>query len=214
MTDRGIRSLELDKVDRFQLEDAGLQDELNRALAAVAGARDQDKKPVDIRFNGQGERHVRLGYVVETPIWKASYRLVLPDNADARKQKATLQGWAIVENQTDNDWKDVRLSLVSGRPISFIQRPLPAALRAAPDGGAGALCLAAAAGVRGRRREEHRDERLTRLDAPTASRRGGQRSRHGGGCQATREAHAAPMPRPRRHASTWSHSRRRRRRPL
>ncbi len=122
VTDRGVRSLELAKVDRFQLEDTGLQEELNRALAAVAGARDQDKKPVDIRFNGTGERRVRLGYVVETPIWKASYRLVLAgdDSAD-RKPKATLQGWAIVENQTDNDWNNVRLSLVSGRPISFVE---------------------------------------------------------------------------------------------
>ncbi len=122
VTDRGIRSLELDKIDRFQLEDAGLQEELNRALAAVAGARDQDKKPVDIRFNGVGERRVRLGYVVETPVWKASYRLVLAgDDPNDRKPKATLQGWAIVENQTDNDWNNVRLSLVSGRPISFVQ---------------------------------------------------------------------------------------------
>ncbi len=122
VTDRGIRSLELAKIDRFQLEDAGLQEELNRALAAVAGARDQDKKPVDIKFNGTGERRVRLGYVVETPIWKASYRLVLSgkDSAD-RKPRATLQGWAIVENQTDNDWANVRLSLVSGRPISFVE---------------------------------------------------------------------------------------------
>ena len=122
VTDRGIRSLELEKVDRFQLEDAGLQEELNRALAAVAGARDQDKKPVDIKFNGTGERRVRLGYVVETPIWKASYRLVLAgENPADRKPKATLQGWAIVENQTDNDWNNVRLSLVSGRPISFVE---------------------------------------------------------------------------------------------
>ena len=120
VTDRGIRSLELARVDHFQLEDRNLQEELNRALAAVAGARDQDKKPVDIRFNGQGDRHVRLGYVVETPIWKASYRLVLPAK-DARDKQGMLQGWAIVDNQTDNDWKDVRLSLVSGRPISFIQ---------------------------------------------------------------------------------------------
>lgn len=121
----GLRSLELEKIGKIQLEDAGLQDELNKALAALAGARDQDKKPVDIHFNGAGERQVRLGYVVETPIWKASYRLILPDEtADTSKNAAvhgTLQGWAIVENQTDNDWKDVRLSLVSGRPISFKQ---------------------------------------------------------------------------------------------
>ena len=90
VTEHGIRSLELAKIDRFQLEDAGLQSELNRALAAVAGARDQDKKPVDIQFNGTGERKVRLGYVVETPVWKASYRLVLageiiPETASPRR---------------------------------------------------------------------------------------------------------------------------------
>ena len=120
VTDGGIRSLELARVDHFRLEDRNLQEELNRALAAVAGARDQDKKPVDIRFNGQGDRRVRLGYVVETPIWKASYRLVLPGK-DPKDKQGMLQGWAVVDNQTDNDWKDVRLSLVSGRPISFIQ---------------------------------------------------------------------------------------------
>lgn len=122
ITDKGIRSLELEKIATLKLEDAALQDELTRALAAVAGARDQDKKLVALRFDGQGERRVRVGYVVETPIWKASYRLVFGESPGA-----TLQGWAIVENQTDNDWKDVRLSLVSGRPISFIEdlyRPL------------------------------------------------------------------------------------------
>lgn len=116
IAEKGIRSLELEKIAALKLEDAGLQDELNRALAAVAGARDQDKKLVALRFDGQGERRVRVGYVVETPIWKASYRLVFGDGPGA-----TLQGWAIVENQTDNDWQDVRLSLVSGRPISFIE---------------------------------------------------------------------------------------------
>ena len=120
VTEAGIRSLSLPTVDHFQLEDRNLQEELSRALAAVAGARDKDKKPVDIRFNGQGDRRVRVGYVVETPIWKASYRLVLPDKEAGDKQ-GFLQGWAIVDNQTDNDWKNVRLSLVSGRPISFIQ---------------------------------------------------------------------------------------------
>lgn len=110
-----IRSVELDKVTQLELEDKQLQEELGKALLALAQARDQDKKPVTINFSGEGERQVRLGYVVETPIWKTSYRLLLGDKA------SQLQGWAIVENQTDNDWNNVQLSLVSGRPISFIQ---------------------------------------------------------------------------------------------
>jgi hypothetical protein len=57
---------------------------------------------------------VRVGYVVENPIWKTSYRLVL-----GKEKKPFLQGWAVVENPSDEDWKDVRMALVSGRPISF-----------------------------------------------------------------------------------------------
>jgi hypothetical protein len=123
-----IRSIELSDARKIELEDPQLQSELSKALTALAQARDQDKKPVTLNFAGQGERPVRIGYVVETPVWKTSYRLVLPgEGADKAKDKPRLVGWAIVENQTDNDWSDVQLSLVSGRPISFIQdlyRPL------------------------------------------------------------------------------------------
>ena len=110
-----IRSIALDDVTKIELEDPVLQEELSKALKALAEARDQDKKPVTIHFQGDKERMVRLGYVVETPVWKTSYRLIL------NKEQSSLQGWAIVENQTDNDWNEVQLSLVSGRPISFIQ---------------------------------------------------------------------------------------------
>jgi hypothetical protein len=124
LTGSTIRQLPLDDVQGLALEDQQLQAELHRALAALTQARDQDKKPVVIRFEGQGNRRVRLGYVIETPVWKTSYRLVMPAKG---AQQGNLQGWAIVENQTDNDWNDVQLSLVSGRPISFVQdlyRPL------------------------------------------------------------------------------------------
>src|SRR5208337_374818 len=74
------------------------------------------KKAVSINFAGSGKRNVRVGYVVENPIWKTSYRLVLDKD---KKAPPYLQGWAVVENPTDEDWKDVRMALVSGRPISF-----------------------------------------------------------------------------------------------
>ncbi len=108
-----IRSLALPSVSSFSLDDPALQDELRRALLALSQARDQDKKPVTINFSGVGDRRVRIGYVVETPIWKTSYRLLLDKTA------SRIQGWAIVENQTESDWNGVALSLVSGRPISF-----------------------------------------------------------------------------------------------
>ncbi|MES2303858.1 MAG: hypothetical protein V4558_00005 [Gemmatimonadota bacterium] len=108
-----IRSIELPSISSLTLDDAKLQDELTRALAALSQARDQDKKPVTISYAGEGARRLRVGYVVETPIWKTSYRLILEE------KRTLLQGWAIVENQTESDWNNVSLSLVSGRPISF-----------------------------------------------------------------------------------------------
>jgi hypothetical protein len=127
-----FRSIPLSEIHAMVLDDPKLEKELDDALDAVAQSRDQDKKPVTIHFRGAGDRRVRIGYVVETPIWKTSYRLVLGANAgpttapaakDAIQPKndSKLQGWAIVENQTDNDWKDIQLSLMSGRPLSFIQ---------------------------------------------------------------------------------------------
>lgn len=114
VTNGTFRAIDLETVSSLTLDDAQLQDELTKALTALSQARDQDKKPVTINFTGSGERRVRIGYVVETPIWKTSYRLLLDDKT------SKLQGWAIVENQTESDWNNVDLSLVSGRPISFI----------------------------------------------------------------------------------------------
>src|SRR5207248_9053148 len=68
---------------------------------------------VRLGFKGDGKRKVRVGYVVENPIWKTSYRLTLDGGRPA------LQGWAAVENVTDEDWGEVRVVRVSGRPISF-----------------------------------------------------------------------------------------------
>lgn len=114
ITTAGIKSVAIDDAGSIQLADAKLQEEMNKALLAVAGARDSDKKNVTLHFKGDGDRQVKVGYVVETPVWKTSYRLVIDDKATSN-----LQGWAIVENQTDMDWNNIQLSLVSGRPLSF-----------------------------------------------------------------------------------------------
>lgn len=129
LTADGLRTLPLDAITRIRLLDEKLQKELEQALAVLALGHDSEKKSVSLSFAGKGERPVRVGYVQEAPVWKTSYRLVLGGEAAGEKpaDKALLQGWAIVENTTDRDWKDVRMALVSGRPISFVMdlyRPL------------------------------------------------------------------------------------------
>jgi hypothetical protein len=82
VSESGIQPLELAQISDVHIEDPELRRELAQALAALAQARDKDKKPVEIHFTGNGERRVRIGYVVETPVWKTSYRLILPGNGE------------------------------------------------------------------------------------------------------------------------------------
>lgn len=115
LTDDGFRSIALPSIQRIKLVNAALNRELQTALAVLATNHDTQKKTLSILFDGNGSRRARVAYLTETPIWKTSYRLVLDDS-----RPPFLQGWAIVENTTEHDWSDVNLSLVSGRPISFI----------------------------------------------------------------------------------------------
>lgn len=120
VTAGGVRSIAIPDISTFEILDAELAAELNKALGAIAEYRADRSKSVELRFAGQGQRRVMVGYVHEMPVWKTSYRLVLPDvDAADGKGKLMLQGWAIVENTTDQDWNNVQLGLVSGRPVSF-----------------------------------------------------------------------------------------------
>jgi len=114
LADDGLRSFVLADIAGVRITDAKIQGELTKALQTLAASHDAEKKSVVVNFNGNGKRRVAVSYMLETPIWKTSYRLVLAD-----QKKPYLQGWAIVENATEQDWENVQLSLVSGRPISF-----------------------------------------------------------------------------------------------
>ena len=89
---------------------------MQEALAILSKAHRSDKKTVTLDFLGKGKLPVRIGYIQEFPVWKTSYRLVVKDDGSM-----FLQGWAIIENTTEQDWSNVSLTLVSGQPISFVQ---------------------------------------------------------------------------------------------
>jgi hypothetical protein len=84
---------------------------LRAALESTAGAH-ASQHTLQIRGTLAGQ--VTLGYVVEAPLWRTTYRLVLGERG------ATLQAWALLHNDTDEPWTHVHVELVNGQPDSFL----------------------------------------------------------------------------------------------
>ena len=116
-TQAGVRSVALSQVQGLRFLRKEIQDDLAQALQVLSSSHGIEKKTVVLHFTGTGKRRVRIGYILEAPVWKTSYRLVL---GEKEKEGHLLQGWAMVENTSDADWKAVTLALVSGRPITFV----------------------------------------------------------------------------------------------
>jgi len=105
------------EVEELRFLDDSVQDDLHSLLDIFFSGLRKDRKRLSIQARGEGVRDVSLAYVIEAPVWKTSYRIVLPGEGD---DKPLLQGWALVDNTTEDDWKEVSLSLVAGLPISFV----------------------------------------------------------------------------------------------
>jgi hypothetical protein len=112
-----LRTLDLGAATAVHFSDPKLQEQFKDYLAALAASRSKDKRSVYLDSTGTAARDVVASYTIPAPVWKSSYRLIFGDGG-----KPTLEGWAIVDNTTSEDWTDIRLSLVSGRPISFISQ--------------------------------------------------------------------------------------------
>lgn len=119
VTDAGeVRTFPLTSALSVRVADHDLNEEISKYLNLVGSARDQDLRQMSIETSGAGERKVFVSYISEVPVWKSTYRILLPVK---ESEKPLLQGWAIVDNTVGEDWKDVELSLVAGAPQSFIQ---------------------------------------------------------------------------------------------
>jgi hypothetical protein len=143
ITDTGeVHSVDLNPTTSVRIAEKDLQVEVGRYLNLIASSRDQDVRRMTISTAGSGERNLYVSYISEVPIWKTTYRIVLPTKAD---KKPLLQGWAIVDNTVGEDWNEVELSLVAGAPHSFIQQlsepfygrrpvvPLPESVQLSPQ---------------------------------------------------------------------------------
>jgi hypothetical protein len=111
-----VRVFDLTPATTVRIADKDVNEEVGKYLGLVASTRDQDVRRMTISTAGEGERNVLVSYISEVPVWKSTYRIVVPTDG-----KPLLQGWAIVDNTVGEDWKNVELSLVAGAPQSFVQ---------------------------------------------------------------------------------------------
>lgn len=143
MTADGMRQLVLEEADALRFTDPAVQAQIDRALSAVAENARRERRRLTVHSrapqDGQaaGERRIRVGYVAETPLWKATYRLSMtqngqPQSGTSKEGSGALQGWAVLENLSGEDWKGVDLTVVSGNPVTlrqalytpyFVERP-------------------------------------------------------------------------------------------
>lgn len=113
--DGRLASYPLFDIEEVELLDERANQDLERALAANLYSRKRELRRLTLFTRGVGERRLFVSYVIEAPVWKTSYRMILGENG-----RRLLQGWALVDNTHDEDWTDVQLSLVAGLPVSFV----------------------------------------------------------------------------------------------
>ncbi|MEZ0261784.1 MAG: DUF4139 domain-containing protein [Alphaproteobacteria bacterium] len=119
MTGEGIKSALLEDLQSVSFDDPKIKADVARALDAIRENGTAERRMLTLNLLGQGNRDVTLSYVVDAPLWKTAYRMVVPE---AGAKTGLLQGWAVVENMTASDWNDVDLTLVSGNPVTFRQQ--------------------------------------------------------------------------------------------
>ena len=113
-----VRVIELTPQLSVRPLDASLQAQMDRYLELLSTTHANGLRHLTLDAVGQGTRPLRVSYISEVPVWKSTYRIVFPKEPNG---KATLQGWAVVDNTVGADWENVKLSLVAGAPQSFIQ---------------------------------------------------------------------------------------------
>jgi hypothetical protein len=109
-------SVPRDRVDDF-LKSLTVVDAISRKPLPVSIPRQQDDGAflvMKLQLPTKDKADVVLTYVTESPAWKPSYRVVVGD-----KGKVMIEGWAIVDNTSGEDWKDVRVGVGSSSALSF-----------------------------------------------------------------------------------------------
>ncbi|MBK66892.1 MAG: hypothetical protein CMP22_02030 [Rickettsiales bacterium] len=131
MGEDGLSVITIYDLAQIRIPNKALRSDFEKALSALKETNEKGSKTIKIVLDGTKSREVSYSYVIPAPLWKSAYRMVLPD-FNSNDKTGVLQGWAILENMSGQDWSDVKLSLTSGSPVTYKQNLYESYYRARP----------------------------------------------------------------------------------
>lgn len=115
-----MNSYEIASLGQLRFVNPKLQQQVTEYLRIVAEARNQERRSISIDLTRTGSTQLSARYMTPMPVWKSSYRMIF-----GKEGKPTLEGWAVVDNTSGEDWNGISLSLISGKPVSFLTNIYP-----------------------------------------------------------------------------------------
>ena len=115
-----INSYEIASLGQLRFVSPKLQQQVAEYLRIVAEARNMERRSISIDLTRSGATNLSARYMTPMPVWKSSYRMIF-----GKEGKPTLEGWAVVDNTSGEDWNGISLSLISGKPVSFLTNIYP-----------------------------------------------------------------------------------------
>ncbi len=114
-TETGITKISFKDILSFNFTEEVVQKEIEKALKRNREQLKPGSAFVDVIIStDQPETEATIQYALPAAAWKITYRLYKQEDG-----KYEFQGFAIVDNNTDEDWNDVLISVVTGEPITF-----------------------------------------------------------------------------------------------
>lgn len=119
LTDDGLRRCVLREIQSLKFLDDDVQQEIDKALERNYQRIKPNSTFVELVLSaaadqGDTKAEAVVQYTLPAAAWKISYRLRM-----AEGRTTELQGFAIVDNNTDEDWTDFHVCVVTGEPITF-----------------------------------------------------------------------------------------------
>ncbi|MFQ5741710.1 MAG: carboxypeptidase regulatory-like domain-containing protein [Acidobacteriota bacterium] len=107
-----VKTVWLSELASLSLADLQLRRQLDSYLRILAQGNQDVTREISV-YPVPAPGPIRVSYLQQFPVWKTSYRLRVEE------KQAVLQGWALIDNPTGEEWEDVDLTLISGMPVSF-----------------------------------------------------------------------------------------------